>query len=380
MQKTTGITFRVSDVEPVKEIQFKETSYKQAVENCVDAGLGLYQPLEACSKYHGTLLSEINNHAFVDCLRLAFQAHRPISISPDMIWLLIAHGFANHINENSEMFRHRFVSFEGKQEIVVWNDFVKGSPENPWPEALGQFSIEVCKHIGEKNYELLKPNFSTTGVNETAAIDVALMDTMKSYFVYINQFLCGIPTITLEGETSDWQNIESRLDGLATFGLEKWTNLLRPILKQFTAASSEEIDVNFWKSFCRYNEYSGGEAITGWINAFFPYVPDKKAQGLKPNPWIEQEPELLDEFLYPRDVPEIADLQEREKHRLRKYELDHLAPCSDDYPAGLSQVPFLWKILDKKYKMEFLGGFVGISQCPDTLCLRPEIGWAVRDQ
>jgi hypothetical protein len=29
--------------------------------------------------------------------------------------------------------------------------------------------------------------------------------------------------------------------------------------------------------------------------------------------------------------------------------------------------------------MEFLGGFLGIRQDPDSLCLRPEIGWAVRD-
>jgi hypothetical protein len=30
--------------------------------------------------------------------------------------------------------------------------------------------------------------------------------------------------------------------------------------------------------------------------------------------------------------------------------------------------------------MEFLGGFVGVRQEAATLCLRPEIGWAVREQ
>lgn len=29
--------------------------------------------------------------------------------------------------------------------------------------------------------------------------------------------------------------------------------------------------------------------------------------------------------------------------------------------------------------MEFVGGLMGIRQDPDTLCLRPEIGWAVRE-
>jgi hypothetical protein len=29
--------------------------------------------------------------------------------------------------------------------------------------------------------------------------------------------------------------------------------------------------------------------------------------------------------------------------------------------------------------MEFLGGFVGVSQDKDTLTVKPEIGWAVRE-
>jgi hypothetical protein len=30
--------------------------------------------------------------------------------------------------------------------------------------------------------------------------------------------------------------------------------------------------------------------------------------------------------------------------------------------------------------MEFIAGFVGVAQDPETLCLRPEIGWAVRER
>jgi hypothetical protein len=29
--------------------------------------------------------------------------------------------------------------------------------------------------------------------------------------------------------------------------------------------------------------------------------------------------------------------------------------------------------------MEFLGGFVGVSQDKDTLAVKPEIGWAIRE-
>jgi hypothetical protein len=30
--------------------------------------------------------------------------------------------------------------------------------------------------------------------------------------------------------------------------------------------------------------------------------------------------------------------------------------------------------------LEFFGGFVGVRQDPSSLLLRPEIGWAVREQ
>jgi hypothetical protein len=45
----------------------------------------------------------------------------------------------------------------------------------------------------------------------------------------------------------------------------------------------------------------------------------------------------------------------------------------------LSKSPFRWLYLDKTFDMDFLGGFVGVAQDPETLALRPEIGWAVRE-
>ena len=46
---------------------------------------------------------------------------------------------------------------------------------------------------------------------------------------------------------------------------------------------------------------------------------------------------------------------------------------------GLSCVGFTWEYLLKEIAREFLGGFVGVSQDPATLALRPAVGWAVRD-
>jgi hypothetical protein len=45
-----------------------------------------------------------------------------------------------------------------------------------------------------------------------------------------------------------------------------------------------------------------------------------------------------------------------------------------------ARAPFLWKYLGTDYEMEFVGGLIGVAQEPATLCLRPEIGWAIVDK
>jgi hypothetical protein len=48
-------------------------------------------------------------------------------------------------------------------------------------------------------------------------------------------------------------------------------------------------------------------------------------------------------------------------------------------PGGLSKAPFRWELPGRDVEMEFLGGFTGVAQDYETLALRPEIGWAVRE-
>jgi hypothetical protein len=55
-------------------------------------------------------------------------------------------------------------------------------------------------------------------------------------------------------------------------------------------------------------------------------------------------------------------------------------PEATAFPAGLARAPFLWNYLGHSYEMEFLGGFMGVWQDVTSLGLRPEIGWAIREQ
>ena len=42
-----------------------------------------------------------------------------MTISPDIIWLLIVQGFSYQVAANVEKLRNRFVNFDGKKEIKI---------------------------------------------------------------------------------------------------------------------------------------------------------------------------------------------------------------------------------------------------------------------
>jgi len=191
-----------------------------------------------------------------------------------MIWLLIVQGFANHVNVHSEAMRSHFVDFQGKKKLEIRRDkFIKGNPNNDWQGVFESFSEKIAENTGEELVELVSGNFSTTGMVEKAAFQITLMESMKSYFIYVVSTACGIPAITLEGTTADWEAIEAKAATLAQYDLQWWTSKLLPILKEFTKASKGEYNQEFWQSIYKWNGGggSGNPYITGWILNFFPH-------------------------------------------------------------------------------------------------------------
>jgi len=388
MSTATTTTFEVSKVERATE-PLLEVSYKEAVEALLTSnkplnypggivwkrsqGLPLdlpeapaSRPVEACTRYHGRLLADVSFHPVVAAVHRAFMDHRPLCLSPDTIWLIIIQGVANHINAHVEELRPRIVSHQGKVTIQVRrDDFVKGSPENPWSEVFHEFSAKIRDHVGPK-IDLFLPAFSTTGPVERAAAEVVLLDAMQSYFEYEVRTLCGIPTITLEGTYEDWKALAERVQGFKAIGLGSWLDVLSPILDQFARAAQGDVDPTFWQSLYKLNNRSGGPVITGWITAFFPYLKDYRTRRatVLSRILIEGKRNDLEELLYPENKTATG--------WAKGPKIEHLT-------SGLSKAPFRWDYLDRSFDMEFLGGFVGVAQDQETLTLRPEIGWAVRE-
>ncbi len=389
--RSVGIVIEVADVTPATT-RLAEVSYPSAVEALLvepapswpggeDPGAAPRpgRPVAACSQYHGHLAAGVQYHPVVAATTRAFDDHRPLTLSPDIIWLMIAQGFAHHVNANAETLRRRLVRHSGRLGLRVRrDDFVKESPENPWPEVFEAFASQIQRHIGDETYALLRPTFSTTGAVERAAADVVLLGTMQSFFCYWFYSMCGIPTVVLEGSVADWRSVAARARDLARFDLGWWIDTLGPILDEFVEAASGRVHRRFWQSICKIEQQSGGPFINGWITAFFPYLKTEEGTAVAPSGWLSKGGPGLQHVLYPSSEEESSTtvLTEDEDDELPP------GPKADAFPSGLARVPFRWiygrESRPMEYPMEFLGGFVGVRQDAGTLALRPEIGWAVR--
>ena len=339
-------TFEVSSVNKESK-PLEKIDYERALTNLLGGVKpeSHYQssgvPVSSGGGFHGWI-----RHAFVNAVHIAFANHYPLTITPDHIWMCIAQGLSSHVNANADKLRMKFVKHEGKKTLIVRrDDFVKGSPDNPWPEVFEEISEQIRKHVGSETHNLLTPEFTTTGPNEKAASQVVLMDTLKNYFEYELHSFCGIPEITLEGTVDDWKKLRDKTLSLAQYDLEWWIEVLKPILDQFVSAASGKVDKQFWCDMYKRNNISGGPYITGWIITLFPYLSRGKIQ----NPY----------------------LKEWNKERVFG------GVTTSSFPRGVVYTPLKWVYQEEELLMHFYAGFMSVNQDPHTLALCPEIGWAI---
>lgn len=316
---------------------------------------------------------EVYNNGFFDAAYRAYSDHRPLVISPDMIWLLIAQGFAIHVNENAEKLRHHFVTFEGKKVLNVQREmqnFPLGRDENDWEGVFTEFKQQIAGYTGKEVTDLIAARFSATPADAQVAFDITLMDAMKNYFDYTMSIACGIPEITLEGTIEDWQSLENRAAGFANYDLEWWLNDLKPILAGFTKTARGQGDPQFWSGLMKIHTQAAGctseRYITGWIGKFYPYI--KGGGGYVRNPMIGAGD--LEKY-----ITEETSKFAGKTRTYKKYSGPKVEP--KDLPKGVSSAELLVDYNGTYHKMELKAGFFGIRQSADDLALRPVIGWAV---
>ena len=116
-----GITFKIDELSK-PEKQLKMSSHYAVLNRLVDLSQRNDKKRPANIIANSRLPDNLVNygyHSFFDGMYQAYMDHRPVVLSPDVIWLLISQGFSQHVNANAEKLRHHLVNFNGKLTLIV---------------------------------------------------------------------------------------------------------------------------------------------------------------------------------------------------------------------------------------------------------------------
>ncbi|PNP78561.1 hypothetical protein FNYG_08109 [Fusarium nygamai] len=275
-----------------------------------------------------------SENGFVWSAYHAYSQHHHLTIRPEDVWFSILTQLSFFINANAEELRSFFVAHEGKKELTV---FEAATLESANIGALAQqLAGLVSKNVKDPELgDWVMPSFSTTTETDRVVASVLFMGAMQKYFSYGMCLTCGIPSVTLLGEISDWETILTRLDRLDQLGKEptEFAEMLRPILKHMIMSFEKPEDAKvrrFWSTIATRNPVgSGTDYITGWITAFC-----------------------------------FWDERGKPKHR---YETDVLAGVAypsvdiDDVPVGVASVPVKINDNGKIISSKMVAGSFGIQ-------------------
>lgn len=283
----------------------------------------------------------------------AYANHRPLVLSPDMIWLVISQGFSHYVNEHAEELRDKLVSHDGKVDLVVQSGQDLLNAKNvDWDGIFNQFEQQIKDNTKGDVAKTITADFTTTGRTERIASQITLMNAVKEYFRYVVGYtVCGIPSITLQGTVTDWEKVLKKTQALEQYGMGWWTKQLEPILQEFVNAAKGHPNSKFWKDIVMQdrpdrlrgggcNIYERPTNLDGWFLKLFPDVEKKTV---------------------PLAVPHNQNMKSEQV-----------------------RVPFKYIIEDqqrkvlKTYDMEMIAGFVGVEEDKQTYALTPKMGWVVR--
>src|SRR6185295_5028976 len=166
-------------------------------------------------------------HPLAAAVHLAFSGHRPIVFTPDILWLTIVQGVAQHVALDPEKWRSLLVPHAGTATIrVTVDDRDYATREDLWDQLTEVFRDQLQKTslVSDR----LTADFSTTGPIERVAQSVVLMDVMAPFYSYEVACICGIPEIRLAGTAEDWELLSRKVEGLPKLDLDWWLGAVKP--------------------------------------------------------------------------------------------------------------------------------------------------------
>jgi hypothetical protein len=318
-------------------------------------------------------IGESWNNDFMKSLFLSFSRHHNFEITPDMIWLIICQGVANHINSNEDIAQQLNTTGLDKNIINVRNDTISyGVNDSAWRDVTEQFTEALTTTVDTNHIQLMTPTFSTTEAVHHVAFQITLINSVQSFNEYHLYTKCGIPKLRIQGTRDDWLWIYKQVDSFAEYGLNEWISIIKPHLEQFVSIYDESPDNEFWNSIFKIHSYSGEPLrITGWIKDFFPYR-ISESNTLESNPFLgNNEYEDVD--------ADVLINKNGDTIKLRVLNPPVRGLKATEFPRGVLDAPFIWHYGFKEYTMKLNAGFIGATYDRENDFIIPEIGWTVQE-
>ncbi|CAH0051122.1 unnamed protein product [Clonostachys solani] len=214
-----------------------------------------------------------SSNGFVYAAFQAYSHHYHLKLRPEDVWFSILVQLSFYINKHAEELKSVFVPRGGEREV---EKEVFGTIHTI---DFGQMAVATSREF--QNYvvdaqlrDWIMPDFTTTQDNDRVVAAILMMGTLQKHFSYKATMMCGIPSVTLQGEREDWTKLRNRLGKIASWGREpaQFAERLKTVLDYFilTFDQPNSVDVKeFWNKIAHYKSGGSGPTyLSGWMTAF----------------------------------------------------------------------------------------------------------------
>lgn len=227
------------------------------------------------------------DNALIKAAIIAFSEHLPLRLSAQHILTCmivnVGHWLAIEQEEKkpTDRFTHFFGSVRNERFVPTATANITPTFENsnPSPEDIDKVIDGMLDKIMEHTATNIRDHLSkmmdgmSIDVKRTIALTLSAISTTSINFEF--HTLCGIPYITILGEREEWENLLTFMDLLVLNSdgeLSPWAKVFKPAITVILDTIDGHDTSVTWRNFINFSDRSGEHTISGWINAFCPFI------------------------------------------------------------------------------------------------------------
>ncbi|KAK0732740.1 hypothetical protein B0T21DRAFT_349716 [Apiosordaria backusii] len=226
-------------------------------------------------------------NGLVYTLMEAYSNHHNLLLRPDDIWLAILSQLSVYINANASLLQHLFIPSSQKhspaaqkKELYIPVELSPTLNHGALAHQMASTLLPSSLTNPDIAHKFFLPSFTTTTETDEITASVLLMGSMQKYFVYSWGTRCGIPSVTLLGDLSDWEKIFHRCEeflasGKFGQGARDWCRgglgyVLSGLVRSYQDPGGRQTR-EFWRGVLDRHEPngSGQTSFTGWAVSGF---------------------------------------------------------------------------------------------------------------